>query len=64
MGVAISVTTIPAAAGLGVATALGNGERVAGSLAVLAVNLTSLMVGGTLTIVVQRWWRRRRREEE
>jgi uncharacterized hydrophobic protein (TIGR00271 family) len=62
VGVAISVTTIPAAAGLGVATALGNGDRLVGSLAVLGINLTSLLVGGTATIVVQRWWRARRRE--
>lgn len=62
VGVAISVTTIPAAAGLGVATALGNPERLVGSLGVLGINLTSLLVGGTATIVLQRWWRARKRE--
>lgn len=60
VGVAISVTTIPAAAGLGVATALGNGDRFVGSLAVLGINLTSLVIGGTATIVLQRWWRARK----
>ncbi len=60
VGVAISVTTIPAAAGLGVAIGLENWPRVLGSLEVLLINVTFLIIGGAVTIVVQRAWRARR----
>jgi uncharacterized hydrophobic protein (TIGR00271 family) len=54
VGVAISVTTIPAAAYLGVAAGLGQLDKVWGALAVLAVNVAMLLLGGTTTLFVQR----------
>ncbi len=60
VGVAISVTTIPAAAYLGVALGVGEVGKVPGTLAVLGANVTLLLVGGTTTLVVQRWAGRRR----
>ena len=54
VGVAISVTTIPAAAYAGVALGLGDIEDALGGLAVLGVNLCSLLVTGTATLAVQR----------
>jgi len=59
VGVAISVTTIPAAAYAGVAVAIGESHGARGGLAVLGVNVLMLLVGGTLALVVQRWLRRR-----
>jgi uncharacterized hydrophobic protein (TIGR00271 family) len=54
VGVAISVTTIPASAYLGVAIGGGGIEHALGALVVLAVNVSLLIVGGTLTLLVQR----------
>ena len=54
VGVAISVTTIPASAYLGVAIGAGGIEHALGALAVLVVNVSLLIVGGTLTLLVQR----------
>ena len=54
VGVAISVTTIPAAAYAGVAAGLGDGEDFVRGMAVLGVNVTSLLVTGTATLIVQR----------
>jgi uncharacterized membrane protein len=54
VGVGISITTIPAAAYLGVALALGDASKAWGALAVLGVNVVTLLVGGTLTLIVQR----------
>jgi uncharacterized hydrophobic protein (TIGR00271 family) len=54
VGVAISITTIPAAAYLGVAAGLGEVSEVGGALAVLAVNVVMLLISGTLTLLVQR----------
>ena len=54
VGVGISITTIPAAAYLGVALALGEPSKAWGALAVLGVNVVMLLVGGTLTLIVQR----------
>src|SRR4051812_29053785 len=54
VGVAISVTTIPAAAYLGVAAGVGELDEAAGAVAVLAVNVAMLILGGTGTLVVQR----------
>jgi uncharacterized hydrophobic protein (TIGR00271 family) len=59
VGVAISVTTIPASAYLGVAAGLGELEKAAGALAVLGVNVTMLVTGGTVALVVQRTLTRR-----
>jgi uncharacterized hydrophobic protein (TIGR00271 family) len=54
VGVAISVTTIPASAYLGVAIGAGGLDRAGGALVVLAVNVALLIVTGTLTLLVQR----------
>ena len=58
VGVAISVTTIPAAAYLGVAAGVGEESKAWGALAVLGVNVTVLLVAWTLTLLVQRRWGR------
>jgi uncharacterized hydrophobic protein (TIGR00271 family) len=54
VGVAISVTTIPASAYLGVAIGGGGTDLALGALVVLVVNVSLLIVSGTLTLVVQR----------
>jgi uncharacterized hydrophobic protein (TIGR00271 family) len=63
IGVLISVTTIPAAANIGIAAALGDWDTSAGSAAQLAVNLVAILLSGTLTLYVQRllYQRRKRR---
>ena len=53
VGVAISVTTIPAAAYVGVAAGLGEWHGAGGALAVLGVNLAVLLVTGTATLGIQ-----------
>jgi uncharacterized hydrophobic protein (TIGR00271 family) len=55
VGVAISVTTMPASAYLGVAIGAGGSGSALGALAVLAVNVSLLIVSGSLTLVAQRW---------
>ncbi|TMK57723.1 MAG: DUF389 domain-containing protein [Actinobacteria bacterium] len=54
VGVAISVTTIPASAYLGVALGAGGIEHALGALVVLIINVTLLIVGGTMTLLAQR----------
>jgi uncharacterized hydrophobic protein (TIGR00271 family) len=54
VGVGISITTIPAAAYLGVAAGLGQAAKALGALAVLGVNVAMLVVAGTLTLLIQR----------
>jgi uncharacterized hydrophobic protein (TIGR00271 family) len=54
VGVAISITTIPAAAYLGVAAGVGEVGKSLGALAVLGANVAMLLAAGTLTLVVQR----------
>lgn len=54
VGVAISVTTIPASAYLGVALGAGGIDHALGALVVLAINVALLIVGGTMTLIVQR----------
>jgi uncharacterized hydrophobic protein (TIGR00271 family) len=61
IGVLISVTTIPAAANIGVAAAYGDRDGWTGSLAQLALNLASIVVAGTLVLAVQRILYARRR---
>ena len=53
VGVAISVTTIPAAAAINVTLGLGDWDRMVGAAVVLGVNLVSLAVAGSLTLWVQ-----------
>jgi uncharacterized hydrophobic protein (TIGR00271 family) len=60
VGVAISVTTIPAAAYVGVAFAVSQLNKAGGALAVLGINVAMLLVGGTATLAFQRWLERRR----
>ncbi len=59
VGVAISVTTIPASAYLGVATGVGSTDKALGALLVLGVNVSMLLAAGCLTLLVQRWLGRR-----
>jgi uncharacterized hydrophobic protein (TIGR00271 family) len=54
VGVAISVTTIPASAYLGVAAGVGSFDKASGAAAVLVVNVAMLVAGGTLTLLGQR----------
>jgi uncharacterized hydrophobic protein (TIGR00271 family) len=54
VGVAISVTTIPAAAYLGVAAGLGELAKATGALGVLGVNVALLVVGASATLALQR----------
>jgi uncharacterized hydrophobic protein (TIGR00271 family) len=59
VGVAISVTTIPAAAYLGVAAGLGELTKATGALGVLGTNVAMLVVGASLTLALQRTLMRR-----
>jgi uncharacterized hydrophobic protein (TIGR00271 family) len=54
IGVAVSVTTIPAAAFLGVAAGIGNVEKAVGALAVLSTNIGLMALGASTALVVQR----------
>jgi uncharacterized hydrophobic protein (TIGR00271 family) len=60
VGVAISVTTIPASALFGVTLGLGEVSVSWGAAGVLGVNVTILLVSGTLTLALQRWLVQRR----
>lgn len=55
VGVAISVTTIPASAYAGVALGLGEAGKAGGGLLVLATNVVLLIVSGSITLALQRW---------
>ncbi|HEX6666869.1 MAG TPA: DUF389 domain-containing protein [Solirubrobacterales bacterium] len=55
VGVAISVTTIPASAYLGVGLGAGGIDESLGALVVLAINVSLLIVSGSLTLFIQRW---------
>ncbi len=58
IGVFISVTTVPAAADIGVSMAFGNWSEARGSLIQLLLNLTILVGVGAIGLKVQRWaWR-------
>jgi uncharacterized hydrophobic protein (TIGR00271 family) len=61
IGVLISVTTIPAAANIGVAAAYGEWSAARGSLEQLALNVVALLVAGTLTLATGRAVYARRR---
>jgi uncharacterized hydrophobic protein (TIGR00271 family) len=54
VGVAISVTTIPASAYLGVAIGVGEVSKAGGAVAVLGINVAMLLVGGSVTLLTQR----------
>jgi uncharacterized hydrophobic protein (TIGR00271 family) len=63
VGVLISVATIPAAANIGVAAALGDGGEWRGAMGQLSLNLGAIFLAGIGTLYVQRllYVRRRRR---
>lgn len=54
VGVLISVTTIPAASNVGVATALGRWSEVGGAAAQLGANLACMVSVGLVTLAVER----------
>jgi uncharacterized hydrophobic protein (TIGR00271 family) len=63
VGVAISVTTVPAAANAAVALAYGDTSQTWGSTQQLLLNLVGIVAAGTLTLLVQKliWsWQRER----
>ncbi|MFF3731912.1 DUF389 domain-containing protein [Streptomyces sp. NPDC002476] len=63
IGVAISVTTVPAAANAAAAFSYGDYTQMSGSVAQLLANLGGIVVAGTLTLLVQKalWAAHRRR---
>jgi uncharacterized hydrophobic protein (TIGR00271 family) len=63
VGVLISVTTIPAAANIGLAAALGNWGDWRGAMLQLSINLVAIVLAGVTTLFIQRqlFERRRRR---
>ena len=61
VGVLISVTTIPAAANVGVAAAYADWSEVRGAATQLAVNLTCIVVAVVATLTLQRLVYQRRR---
>ena len=63
IGVLISVTTIPAAANIGLAAAYGDGSELTGALTQLGLNLVAIVLAGIGTLYVQRllYMRRRRK---
>jgi uncharacterized hydrophobic protein (TIGR00271 family) len=62
IGVLISVTTIPAAANIGVAAALADWSEWRGAIAQLVVNLTAIVLAGVVTLSIQRRIFERRRQ--
>jgi uncharacterized hydrophobic protein (TIGR00271 family) len=61
VGVAVSVTTIPAAGYLGVAAGIGEIDHAWGALGVLWMNVAMMALGASTALVVQRRSRRRMR---
>ncbi|MEU1533803.1 DUF389 domain-containing protein [Streptomyces fagopyri] len=61
VGVAISVTTVPAAANAAVALSYGDMGQTWGSTQQLLLNLLGIVLSGTLTLLAQKWfWARQR----
>ncbi|MGP4046715.1 DUF389 domain-containing protein [Streptomyces sp. 2A115] len=59
VGVAISVTTVPAAANAAVALSYGDMSQTWGSTEQLLLNLLGIILAGTLTLLAQKWlWSR------
>lgn len=56
VGVLVSVATIPAAANIAVAAALGAWGEAAGASAQLAINFSAIVIAGVLTLYMQRRW--------
>jgi uncharacterized hydrophobic protein (TIGR00271 family) len=61
IGVLISVTTIPAAANIGVAVAFADWSEWRGAMAQLVVNLTAIVLAAVTTLSIQRHFYERRR---
>ena len=61
IGVLVSVTTIPAAANVAVASAYGDWAECGGALGQLVINLTAIVVAALVTLAVQRRLASRRR---
>ncbi|WP_327343955.1 DUF389 domain-containing protein [Streptomyces europaeiscabiei] len=63
VGVAISVTTVPAAANAAVALAYGDTGQTIGSTIQLLLNLLGIVLAGTLTLFFQKWlWSKPRQQ--
>ncbi|MFE1926660.1 DUF389 domain-containing protein [Streptomyces asoensis] len=61
VGVAISVTTVPAAANAAVALSYGDMNQTWGSTTQLLLNLLGIILAGTLTLLAQKWfWSKQR----
>ncbi|OQD52655.1 hypothetical protein BM536_031455 [Streptomyces phaeoluteigriseus] len=61
VGVAISVTTVPAAANAAVALIYGDTNQTLRSSEQLLLNLLGIILAGTLTLLIQKWlWSRQR----
>ncbi|MGW5665497.1 DUF389 domain-containing protein [Streptomyces sp. NPDC003758] len=61
VGVAISVTTVPAAANAAVALSYGDTGQTWGSTKQLLLNLLGIVVAGTITLLAQKWiWSKQR----
>ncbi len=61
IGVLISVTTIPAAANIGLTISYGQWTKALGSFEQLAANIGTILIAGTTTLIVQRLFSRRHR---
>jgi uncharacterized hydrophobic protein (TIGR00271 family) len=61
IGVLVSVTTIPAAANIGVSAALANWSDWRGAMLQLSINLSAIVVAGVFTLYLQRVLYERRR---
>jgi uncharacterized hydrophobic protein (TIGR00271 family) len=61
IGVLISVTTIPAAANIGVAAALGDWHEWLGAMGQLSLNMSAILLAGVGTLFIQRRMYLRRR---
>ncbi|MFE7928102.1 DUF389 domain-containing protein [Streptomyces sp. NPDC057456] len=65
VGVAISVTTVPAAANAAVALSYGDMGQTWGSTEQLLLNLLGIILAGTLTLLAQKYfWTRQRRTRQ
>ncbi|CCK28064.1 integral membrane protein [Streptomyces davaonensis JCM 4913] len=61
VGVAISVTTVPAAANAAVALSYGDTKQTWGSTEQLLLNLLGIVLAGVVTLLAQKWfWHRQR----
>ncbi|MEV3992110.1 DUF389 domain-containing protein [Streptomyces sp. NPDC049837] len=65
VGVAISVTTVPAAANAAVALGYGDLGQTKGSVEQLLLNLLAIVLAGTVTLLTQKYfWARQRRRTQ